>query len=312
MERFGVSKITIERAIQELANEGYLKRERGKGRGTVVISREGIENRKLVYLMMQMKGHLYHNLYLSLIENLSDNGYHILTYEWNVHPLEDKWEEMLSFAGEVMVINGLRNFPFHLLERTPRLPFLIFALTFEGKGEYPGAYVLPDMFQGGYLSAQHLLEREYDKIILFIFPEYQKHRSMREKIAGIEKALEEKGKAKLEVIEEPLEVPEGIKAEIVAEIIKKRGKNVGIICSEDYRASCVYFSLKNLGWNIPGDAGVVGFHNTPWTEILRPSLTSISVKEERIGAEVARLVKEKKEERVIIPPLLVERESTRR
>jgi len=35
MERFGVSKITVERAIQELVNEGYVER----GKKTIVIYR---------------------------------------------------------------------------------------------------------------------------------------------------------------------------------------------------------------------------------------------------------------------------------
>lgn len=306
---WGVSRTTAIRTLDELKREGYVVRQ--KGRGTILIPREEELKGRLVYLLMQTKGHVYHPLAESIMRNLNDDGYHTLAYDFENSNLEERWSEILSFGGEAMVINALSVFPFPLLDRyIQELPFLVFVLHYENEDkEYRGGYVLSDYFQGGYLAGKHLAEKGYEKLWVYthsVEPRQIFHQDMLE---GVKRGW--KGEETV-ICEDAEGIEEKEKIERVKEQFLARGKNCGVVCNGDFRALTIYKAIRELGWRIPEDIGITGYFNTPWSEALHPTLTSISVREEDIGRECARLIKERKEERVVISPLLVERESTRR
>jgi DNA-binding LacI/PurR family transcriptional regulator len=58
--------------------------------------------------------------------------------------------------------------------------------------------------------------------------------------------------------------------------------------------------LKQGNFRIPQDVGVIGFDDTPWSELLSPSLTVISENTYAMGKEAVQLLMERmmKDERV--------------
>jgi len=140
-------------------------------------------------------------------------------------------------------------------------------------------------------------------------PDHLFHRHFRE---GVKRGWKERKGEEAIIFEETEGIGERERVEEVKEQFLALGKNCGVVCNGDSRAVIIYKALRELDWRIPEDIGITGYHNTPWCEVFHPTLTSVSVREEDLGRECARLIKERKEERVVIPPLLVERESTRR
>ena len=95
-------------------------------------------------------------------------------------------------------------------------------------------------------------------------------------------------------------------------MLVKLGKNTGVICSEDFRARYVYQAINSLGWKIPEEVGIIGYFNTPWAEVFYPSLTSITIKEEKIAEKTVEIIEKEKDEEVWIEPEIVIRNSTRK
>ncbi|MDD2486311.1 MAG: LacI family transcriptional regulator, partial [bacterium] len=60
----------------------------------------------------------------------------------------------------------------------------------------------------------------------------------------------------------------------------------------------------------PHDLGVIGYYNTPWSQALIPSLSSVSIEETMIADETVRVINEGKRQEVYIEPKLIIRSST--
>jgi DNA-binding LacI/PurR family transcriptional regulator len=88
-----------------------------------------------------------------------------------------------------------------------------------------------------------------------------------------------------------------------------------IFAGNDRQAAGVYRALRELGMNVPADVSVIGFDNLPFTELLRPPLTTMHAPRLELGRTAAamllRLINEEHLEmpRVVLPTRFVERES---
>ena len=85
---------------------------------------------------------------------------------------------------------------------------------------------------------------------------------------------------------------------------------LGIFALGDNRAVPVYRFAKQMGLDFEKHLSIVGLYNTSWTEVLHPSLTSISIEE----AEIARItvdciVNNKSGQRILVEPKLIVRET---
>ena len=303
--QFQVSTITVERALRELTEEGYLRRE--KGTGTVVIPRRGAGG-GVAYVMMCSEGHFWGGLYAEIVRGLATQGLHVLTYPAEGAALESRWEEALSFGGEVMVAAARGNFPFHLLGRGQRPRRLVFCPFYESALEFPDtAKVLVDYFAVGYLSAGHLLDRGYKHLVFWAVPDSGMTHSLGARMAGIRKAMAERGASSLTLQDN---LPATASPAELDKAVAALSRRSGLIFLYDFLATGVIASCKRLGLSIPGDLGLVGCFNTPWTAHLQPTLTSVSLREEKLAEEVCRRVRDGVSGETLVTPELVIRGST--
>lgn len=94
----------------------------------------------------------------------------------------------------------------------------------------------------------------------------------------------------------------------------------GIFAANDLIAIGVVKSLVEIGYRVPEDVGVVGFDNIPMSRYYHPSLTTISVDKEKMGATAFRRLHqlmgggttEELPSKMVLPTQLVVRESTTR
>ncbi len=308
---FGASMITVERALRELSEEGYVKR--GKGNGTIVVSSTGCVKEKTACMVMSPSGHMWEKIYGPLVKGLADRDYRIVNFPEDSSLLLGKWRSLVSSGPDIMIIAANNEFPYQVLEQST-LPFLIFAPYFEGPRRHPGAYIIPGWHELGFLSAAHLLEKGYERIVFYapapddcVNPTH-----LQQKLAGVKEALagfrgKRRGRPGLIACRSGSD-----SIERLVEEIPKWGRNAGVICFYDFLALDIYKACQRLGMWIPKDLGVVGAFNTPWSECLTPPLTSVSIQENLIVEEVLRQADSQRGGTFVVPPVLVERESTRK
>lgn len=88
----------------------------------------------------------------------------------------------------------------------------------------------------------------------------------------------------------------------------------GLIFSEDLAAVGAMKELRRQGFQVPEDAAVIGYGNSPDSVVCEPELTTVDNKPEEVGvlcAKVLRDLLERKEaeRRIVVEPELIARES---
>lgn len=97
---------------------------------------------------------------------------------------------------------------------------------------------------------------------------------------------------------------------------KPKEEPEAILCSNDFVAQGVIYALTELGVSVPEQVGVVGYDNIVSSQFYIPSITSVDFGVEKLGSTIIDMLIERVEgkpvEDLVIPPVLVPRESTNR
>ncbi|HEX6487359.1 MAG TPA: substrate-binding domain-containing protein [Candidatus Dormibacteraeota bacterium] len=176
-------------------------------------------------------------------------------------------------------------------------------------------YVSVDNLLGGRLATQHLLREGYARPgFLYAMPDLSPVQDRRQ---GYREALRKAGVQP----ESALEVDCGEltydAAVVGAERLFEAGADA-IFAINDVLASAALAAAASLGKQVPGDAGVVGYDDTPMAAWPTLNLTSVAQDMEAIGREAAQMVLRlvsrpgAKVEPSVLPPRLVVRASSRR
>lgn len=184
------------------------------------------------------------------------------------------------------------------------------------KNSENGSVVVDDRL-GAYLSVKHLLEQGYQKILHVSGMEHINiYRSRKE---GYLQAMHEAGidVPPSWILQEPLVQEGGERAFFEGMRMEKKAE--AFFCSGDFVALGILQAAKREGISIPGDLGVTGFANEPFTAFLEPSLTTVDQRGEIMGQRVAEMfLKCEKEEsrqgpceQVVLKPELIIRNSSR-
>ena len=90
-EIFGVSRMTIRQAVNELVNEGLLRKERGRGKGTVVLSNaiaDKLSTVKSFTQKMQEQGYILKNKQINISLVNPDPA---VVAAFNIEPTDKVW-----------------------------------------------------------------------------------------------------------------------------------------------------------------------------------------------------------------------------
>lgn len=102
------------------------------------------------------------------------------------------------------------------------------------------------------------------------------------------------------------------------QILNQESKPDAIICANNYIAYGCMNALRDKAIRVPEDMGVITFDEYPFSQILKPRLTVVSVDVFDLGVQAGKYVLQKIKkpnihiESYITYPVLIERESTRR
>jgi LacI family transcriptional regulator len=161
--------------------------------------------------------------------------------------------------------------------------------------DFAAPCVLPDEAEGGQTAARALLDAGHREGIHVIGGCHRTEQTPegvfagRERMRGIEAALDEAGTSPSGVVECPWHSPEdGYHA--VGETLRRGSRPRALICLNDRVAFGAYQALQEQGLRVPEDVSVVSFDDSDLASWIRPALTSVALPHYELGMTAAALL----------------------
>lgn len=307
MLEYNVSRITIIRALSELAQEGFLLRMQGKG-SIVKKPAPRLSADILAGMIMPASGHVFGEISRTLIRGLDECQYYPVNIDF--HPSDsgsmEKIKNLVAMDPAVLIIDGIISFPFKVLENYGGR--ILFINRFEDEKEYKkAAYVLVDYREGGRKACEHFISCGFKKI-LYITARMKPRSTQFLTCEGAREVLRENG-----MPAGNFEILMTEDANEIRRALESCDMPAAVFCDGDHRAKSIYRTARELRFRIPEDVMVCGYYDTPWCDVFEPHLTSVSIREKEIAQAAAGLVADKNSagESIIITPRLNVRGSSK-
>jgi LacI family transcriptional regulator len=261
----------------------------------------------------------FFSLSINGIESVAqEKGFHVLVYL--THENLFKEQSILKdfqngrVDGVLMSVSSETASHQHIIDLCNKdMPLVFFDRVCE---DIHTAKVLTNDFDSGYSATQHLLEKGCRRIAFLSMGENLS--IINERLGGFKKALTDEGHdlSKHAIVNCSADELQSYQA--IKKLLAGKKKPDGIIGSVEKLATTCYSICKELRLSIPGDVKVIAFSNLQIASLLNPSLTTITQPAFEMGKAAATLLFKSlekphfklKEEKVVIPSVLVEREST--
>ncbi len=254
------------------------------------------------------------------IESIANqNGYNVLIYQSNESAEHEKKgiETFLNARVDGIIVSmakQTKDYSHFEYVKKIQVPMVFFDRAHDPLNIDS---VVIDDHKGAYLATEHLIKEGYKRIAHISGPQH----------IGIFKARLEGYKAALKdhkikfnpkvVVQGDLSIEAGRKA--IKKLLALPAPPDALFAVEDFTALGAIKELKEN--NIPDDFGVFGFANEHFGEHISPSLSSIDQQTVKMGKEAFRLMQElienkdikvKAARKIVLPPILVYRESSNR
>ena len=176
--------------------------------------------------------------------------------------------------------------------------------------------IVVDDFMGGFRVTQHLIDQGYKRIGHMAGP--QNLMTYRDRKKGYIEALIQNGLPFDEslIVTNKLTSKDGIDATM--QLMSLPYPPDAIFCGNDTTALSTMIYLRDKGFRIPEDIGIVGFSNEPFSEVVSPSISTIAQPGFLMGQKAAELIlnqiehKEKTFRTLVLPTELKIRDSSNR
>jgi len=320
-QKYGVSLITIKRALNDLINEGILFSRAGKG--TYVARRTpGVDYAKhqTIGLVLRDLNSPFFSLILRKVEELASEHNYNLLLSSSANRLE-KEEDLIRHFLEIGVSGLIIASMSHVYRATPIIrelhdenyPYIMVSYM-EDEDIY---YVGTDNVEGGYMAAEHLIKLGYRKLG-YINGEQGNLLGERRK-QGFLKALNEYGLSfdpgfefRLRLRGEWNDYQSGY--EIGEHFAELSDRPEAMFVYNDLSALGFERAVLDKGLRVPDDVAIVGFDDIKRGVVAPVPLTTIHQPTDEIGAVafehlVKRIEGESVPVRTILKPSLVVRES---
>jgi len=189
------------------------------------------------------------------------------------------------------------------------IPFVVVGRDFENI-ELDAVY--NNEVKGGFLATEYLIKKGHKRIALidgFLYKSPAKGR-----LEGYKKALKEYGipwdDSLISVGDISME--DGHKR--TKQMLEKNLKFTAIFANNDMMAFGAMQAIKEKGLRIPEDIGLVGYDDIPFSSLISPALTTISLKKKKLGIESVKLLlsringNRKKAKKIMLDVELIRRE----
>lgn len=314
-QKYNTTRATLDKAIAELEQEGYLSSKAGSG--TYITSLNHCNVLPIEtwgVIVPNVMEEIYPGLVRGAENYAQKNGINlILCNSDNDTEKQEVYIRRLITSGVSGIIlvptitSNLKEI-YRLYSQLidTNIPFVFCNRSVEGINV---PVIASNDFYGGYLATKHLLRSGY-KHPAFIAK--QKYKTSNDRCQGYLSALLEAG---IEINRKAIIFD----AKGKIESLLKEEQIDSIFCFDDSLAEECYFVASNLNKSIPNDIGLVGYNNTSITTKLIPNLSSVSFKNVEIGEKAAEILSKliKGEyssdfNYYLFQPTIIERESTKK
>lgn len=276
-ERFQVNKMTANSAVEELVVRGYLER-RARGGGTVVCPHASRFRGTIAVFMGDLSVSYYSSLLIGIQEGAQAYGYNTLIYPRLVNNDADETIRFLKMGG----VSGV------LVANFYHLPELDLPVLWIDKNRLPAVrgefnHLMHNDELGGQMLASHLYELGHRKIIYIS----QHAGNLARRYDGFRTELEKHGVSPL--THESYYRSGLPPREFLRRLLKRFPEATAIACDGDNIAFEFYWTLKEMGIQIPKDLSLTGFSGFPEVQRLI-KLTTVDEHPHRIGFYAAELL----------------------
>lgn len=342
---FGVSRITVQRALDKLENSGLIYRRKGKGSFVCnkamdqqVIKGGNSSKINVVALVMPFGSSLGRGMDViqGISSVLSRNGFYLTVHISNQNTDEEK-KIISNLINDG--VNGIILYPvshrknIDLINRLflDNYPIITIDKYFDA---FPVSCVLSDNFNGSYMAASHLIELGHRELVFASDSELESATSVRDRYFGFCKALKDNS---IELKDDNLvciehlnnEVLDALKnysssrsylldpfKKIIDKVLNRENRCTAIHALHDYMAIYLLKAALEMGINVPDELSIIGFDNIENGTYLEVPLTTVEQNFHKLGEEAGTLITDKicnpsdDCKRIILPVELIKRNST--
>lgn len=287
---FNFSRETIRRALSELQNEGYVRRERG--RGTFYVGANTAKAKKIAVLTTYVNSYIFPSIIAGIEEEVSSRQY-TLTFASTKNDPEIEREQLRNIID--LGIDGLIIEPARSAEKPINIdlfkeldekgiPFVMINAMYK---ELESSYVIMDDCKGGYMATKYLLQLGHRKIAgIFKTDDLQ---GVYRKKGYIEALREHNISVDNNMIGEySTGTADSYSYYFTDNILNQKDKVTAIFCYNEEIAMKVIDAIHNNGLKIPEDISLVAYDDSPLATMGGLKLTTIRHPKEEMGKQAAQ------------------------
>lgn len=321
MERFGVSRHTVRKAIGDLENEGWLYKQQGKGTFVSDPYANTKNSGKLIAVVTTyLKDYIFPEIIGGIEKVFTDAGYSILLGNTN-NKIEKERQVLTNLLNnnlDGLIIEPTKSvFPNHnkdLFQKIAErgIPIVNIHATYSNM---PSSYVIEDDALAGAIATEHLISLGHQKIAgIFKNDDAQGHGRYEGFVSSLRKH------------QLPLEEDAIIwfntedRSQVLSEknlntLVKKVKGCTAIVCYNDEVAIKLLSMFKSVDILVPRDLSVVSFDNAYLAQNSEFKLTTVAHPKSLLGERAAHALLELiaqpgKQIQEVMKPTLIVREST--
>lgn len=313
MAEFGVSSITVRKAMETMVREGIVYRVKGKGTYVSPSTSEPVQDEpaRRVYLIFDIEARLDTSL-SRIVQGIQRYYKHkkcLLALE-NYAFCEEylrTGRDKETDAGLILYINSSDDEKKVQHIRNLSNAGVKFVCIDRFLGNFPINYVGCNNHDAVYAAVEHLVAHKHRRIsFLYEKPEIS---SEKERYKGYVHAMRDHGLGTL--------LPSSHSVGDIENCVEDVKNGVtAVICANDYTASLLVEALKKANLEVPRDVSVVGFDDSETYRYHQPTLTTLRQDFHALGYESARVLDKLMTgsasgyTRIYIPAQLLVRESS--
>jgi len=321
VRKYGVSRITVARAMGELRRKGLVWRKRGAG--TFATDNACREGGRLGLIMPSLSsGEIFPPICQALVRLAQKDGYSLLLGDM---PAEDTQASadcidalVRSYVAQKVV--GVIFQPLALLQASDAVTARALELLDKAgirvvlidrdfrmprlKHDFVGI----DNFTAGRDVGEHLVARGARRVAFLMRP--RSPTVIRDRYDGVMSAVGDRRAKESLVVANPTDRRK------LAGLFRGRARPDAVVCESDYVALCFRNTLAELGLSVPKDVRLVGFNDGRYAAASSPPLTTVRQPCEEIAAVAYRALRERLRDpaaparRILLTADLVVRAST--
>lgn len=297
-ENYNVSRQTVRKAILELANEGFLRSE--KGSGTYVSSQyrsrttSKTGNKTIGVITTYISDYIFPSIIRGIESRLNEENYSLLLASTNNDIAQEKkaLEMMLSYGVDGLIVEPTRsnvynpNIPYYLVFKEQEVPLVMINAYYE---ELDVPFFSLDDVKSSYLATRELIHNGHSNIgIIAKMDDLQGKFRMK----GFIQALSE---AKLRFQQEHVlsfdtSSKPNLSANLEVFLNNYRDELTALVCYNDEVGLDVVNVCRKLGISIPDDLSIVGQDNSYIAKNANIGLTTLTHPQEQMGRDAAEWI----------------------